>query len=69
MQAPTLPPQLDTHPQHEIAKAVAVLLNNLLLMGRIDWLTAVFFCPSSAYHLLEIPMVEVPSFTVQETGQ
>ncbi|WP_146242473.1 hypothetical protein [Acaryochloris thomasi] len=53
MQTPTLPPRLQTNPQHAIAVAIATLINDLLFAGRIDWHTAVYYCPPGVFHLLE----------------
>ncbi|WP_146242479.1 hypothetical protein [Acaryochloris thomasi] len=52
---PTLPKRLQRHPQHAIAVAIASLINDLLFAGRIDWNTAVYYCPPGAFHLLECP--------------
>lgn len=64
MNALSLPPRLQPHPQHAAAVATAQDLNCLLLAGRINWLTAVYRCPSSALHILN-----VPSFLLEDVEQ
>lgn len=64
MRTLSLPPQLQPHPLHAAAVATAQDLNCQLTEGRINWLRAVYLCPSSALHILN-----VPSFLLEDVEQ
>ena len=67
MKAPTLPPKFQPHPQHKIAIEIANLINDLLFADRIDWNTAIYYCPSGTYHLLQYPIASNTTVNIEST--
>jgi hypothetical protein len=55
MHSLNLPPQLQNDPEHAVGIVTVGQLNSLLQTGHITARGATLLCPSSAYHLLEVP--------------
>ena len=55
MKSLSLPPQLESHPEHAAGIVTSAQLNELLAAGHIDWVAAVALCPTSAIEFLKAP--------------